>query len=49
MRKVLETLKKANLQIKPKKLFFYVTEINYLKFIIFKNDIKMNLKKIRAI
>ena len=39
MRKVLKALKKANLQVKPKKLFFYVIEINYLGFIISKNGI----------
>ena len=39
IRKVLEALKKANLQVKPKKLFFYVTKVNYLRFIIFKDGI----------
>ena len=39
MRKVLKALKKANLQVKPEKLFFYVIKINYLGFIIFKDSI----------
>ena len=39
IRKVLKALKKANLQVKLKKLFFYITEINYLRFIIFKDSI----------
>ena len=39
VRKILEALKKANLQVKSKKLFFYITEVNYLRFIIFKNGI----------
>ena len=37
--KVLKALKKINLQIKPKKSFFYILEIDYLRFIIFKNNI----------
>ena len=39
VRKVLKVLKKANLELKPKKSFFYIIEINYLEFVISKNSI----------
>ena len=39
MHKVLRALKKANLQVKLEKMFFYITEVDYLGFIIFKNGI----------
>ena len=39
MRKVWKALKKANLQVKPEKLFFYIIEVNYLRFIISKDGI----------
>ena len=44
--KILTAMEKANLQVKPDKLFFYVTKVKYLRFIISKNGIRINLKKI---
>ena len=49
VRKVLEVLKKADLQIKSEKSQFHWTEIEFLSYIIINKSIKMNLKKIRVI
>ena len=49
IRKVLETLKKADLQIKSEKSQFHWTEIEFLSYIITDKNIKMNLEKVRVI
>jgi hypothetical protein len=49
IRKVLERLYKAGLQVDIKKLEFSVTCIKFLGFIIFINSIKVNLKKVAII
>ena len=49
VRKVLEALKKADLQIKSEKSQFHWTEIEFLSYIIINKSIKINLKKVRVI
>ena len=49
VRKVLEALKKANLQIKSEKSQFHQMKIKFLSYIIINKDIKMNSEKIRVI
>ncbi len=49
VRKVLQTLKKVNLHIKSEKSKFYVQNVQFLKFIIMFQSLRMNLKKIKAV
>ena len=49
VRKVLTTLKKADLQIKSEKSQFYQTKIEFLSYIITDKSIKINSEKIRVI
>ena len=49
MNVVFEKLKKFNLYVKLSKYQFCVTSIKFLKYIINKNEIFMNFKKIEAI
>ena len=49
VRKILEALKKVNLQIKSEKSQVHQIEIEFLSYIIINKDIKINLKKIRVI
>ena len=49
VRKVLERLRKAGLQVDIKKSEFNVTYTKYLSFIIFINNIKVNPKKVTII
>ncbi len=49
VRKVLERLHNAGLQIDLKKYEFYVTRTKYLGFIISTNGIKVNLNKISIV
>src|SRR5213078_1427149 len=46
---ILEHLKKADLQCNIKKCKFYMTEVIYLSLIISRDDIKMNLMKMKVI
>lgn len=46
---VLKRLKKTRLQIDMDKCEFSIKKVKYLKFIINIEEIKMNLKKIKAI
>src|SRR5947207_1533396 len=46
---ILKHLKKADLQCNIKKCKFYMTEVIYLSLIIFRDDIKMNSVKVKAI
>ncbi len=49
VKKVLQTLKKVNLRIKSEKSKFHVQNVQFLKFIVMFQSLKMNLKKIKAI
>ena len=49
VRKVLEVLKKADLQFKSEKSQFHWTEIEFLSYIIINKDIKINSEKVRVI
>ena len=49
VRKVLEALKKADLQIKSEKSQFHWTEIEFLSYIITDKSIKINSEKVRVI
>ena len=49
IKKILKAIKKVNLQVKLDKLFFYITEIKYLGYIILKDSIQMDLKKVKKI
>ncbi len=49
VRKVLQTLKKVNLHIKSEKSEFHVQNVQFLKFIIMFQSLRMNLKKIKAV
>jgi hypothetical protein len=49
IRKVLERLRKASLQVDIKKSKFNVTCIKFLGFIIFTNNIKVNPEKVIVI
>jgi len=47
--KVLKCLNRKNLHLKLKKCEFHQEEINFLKFIVERYEVRMNLKKLRAI
>ena len=49
LEKVLETLRKANFKIQPDKSEFLRTEVEFLGFIVSKDGLKPNLKKVEAI
>ena len=49
VQKVLTCLIKKNLRLKSKKCEFHKKKINFLKFVIERHDIKMNLNKITAV
>jgi hypothetical protein len=49
IRKVLERLRQASLQVDIKKLEFNITRIKFLGFIIFTNSIKVNPEKVAII
>ncbi len=49
VKKVLQTLKKVNLHIKSEKSEFYVQNVQFLKFIIMSQSLRMNLKKIEVV
>ena len=49
VKKILMILEKVELQLDISKCEFHVTKIIYLKMIIFKDDIRMNFKKIEII
>ena len=49
VRKVLERLRKAGLQVDIKKLEFSVTCTKFLSFIIFTDSIKVDLEKVAVI
>jgi len=47
--KVLECLDKRNLHLKSKKCEFHRKKIDFLKFVVKRHEVRMNLKKLRAI
>ena len=49
IKKMLECLLKQNLLIKSEKCDWYKKEVNFLKFIIEVNDVRMNLDKLTSI
>jgi len=49
VRKVLQTLKKVDLCIKSEKSEFHVQSVQFLKFIVMFQSLRMNLKKIKAV
>jgi len=49
VKKVLQTLKKVDLRIKSEKSEFHVQSVQFLKFIVMFQNLKMNLKKIKAV
>ena len=49
VRKILQTLKKVDLRIKSEKSEFHVQNVQFLKFIIMFQSLRMNSKKIKVI
>jgi len=49
VKKVLQTLKKVDLRIKSEKSEFHVQSVQFLKFIIMSQSLRMNSKKIEAV
>ncbi len=49
VKKVLQTLKKVDLRIKSEKSEFHVQNVQFLKFIVTFQNLRMNLKKIKAV
>jgi len=49
VKKVLQTLKKVNLHIKSEKSEFHVQSVQFLRFIVTFQSLRMNLKKIKAV
>ncbi len=49
VRKILQRLREANIQVDVNKCEFHTTETKFLNMIIDRDEIKMNLEKIRAI
>ena len=49
IQKILTCLIKRNLQLKPKKYAFHKNEIDFLKFIVEKQNIKINFVKLKIV
>jgi len=49
VRKVLQTLKKVDLRIKSEKSEFHVQSVQFLRFIVTFQNLRMNLKKIKVV
>ncbi|KAM0713613.1 hypothetical protein Q7P37_010575 [Cladosporium fusiforme] len=49
VRKVLQALKDANMRIKPEKTEFHKTEVKFLGYIVSREGLKMDQKKIEAV
>jgi len=49
VKKVLQTLKKVNLRIKSGKSEFHVQSVQFLRFIVMSQSLRMNSKKIKAV
>ena len=49
VKKILQTLKKVNLCIKSEKSEFHVQSVQFLRFIVTSQSLRINLKKIKAV
>jgi nicotinic acid phosphoribosyltransferase len=49
VQKILQRLREAEIQIDVDKCEFHITETKFLEMIVERDEIKMNLEKIRAI
>ncbi len=49
VKKVLQTLQKVDLRIKSEKSEFHVQSVQFLKFIVTSQNLRMNSKKIEAV
>ena len=49
VKKILQTLTKVDLHIKSEKSEFHVQSVQFLKFIVKSQSLRMNLKKIKAV
>ncbi len=49
VKKILQTLKKVDLRIKSEKSEFHVQSVQFLRFIVMSQSLRMNLKKIEAV
>ncbi len=49
VRKILQRLREANIQIDVDKCEFHITETKFLEMIVNRDDIKMNFEKIKTI
>ncbi len=49
VKKVLQTLKKVDLRIKSGKSEFHVQSVQFLRFIITSQSLRMNSKKMKAV
>jgi len=49
VKKILQTLKKVDLCIKSEKSEFHVQSVQFLRFIVTSQNLRMNLKKIKAV
>jgi hypothetical protein len=47
--KILEYLNRRNLHLKLKKCEFHQKEVNFLKFVVKRHEVRMNFKKLQAI
>jgi hypothetical protein len=47
--KVLECLNKRNLHLKLKKCEFHQEKIDFLKFVVRRHEVRMNLEKLQAV
>jgi len=47
--KVLECLNRRNLHLKLKKCEFHQKEINFLKFVVRRHEVRMNFEKLQAV
>ncbi len=47
--KVLKCLNRRNLHLKLKKCEFHQKEVDFLEFVVERHEVRMNLKKLRAI
>ncbi len=47
--KILECLNRRNLHFKSKKCEFHQKEVDFLKFVVKRHEVRMNFEKLRAI
>ncbi len=49
VKKILQRLRETNIQVDVDKCEFHITEIKFLEMIVKRDEIKMNLEKVKAI